>query len=67
MHLKRKQVIRANHVPYMTKPLRKAIMKRSQLENKYLKNSSNENKIRYKKQKNFCCRLYKKERNFILN
>ena len=46
----------------MTKPLRKAIMKRSQLENKYLQNSSNENKIRYKKQKNFCSRLYKKER-----
>ena len=37
-------------------------MKRSQLENKYLQNSSNENKIRYKKQKHFCSRLYKKER-----
>ena len=49
----KKKVIRANHVPYMTKPLRKAIMKRSQLENKYLQNSSNENKIRYKKQKIF--------------
>ena len=58
----KKKVIRANHVPYMTKPLRKAIMKRSQLENKYLQNSSNENKIRYKKQKIFCRRLYKKER-----
>ena len=58
----KKKVIRANHVPYMTKPLRKAIMKRSQLENKYLQNSSNENKIRYKKQKIFCSRLYKKER-----
>ena len=58
----KKKVIRANHVPYMTKPLRKAIMKRSQLENKYLKNSSNENKIRYKKQKNFRSRSYKKER-----
>ena len=45
----------------MTKPLRKAIMKRSQLEYKYLQNSSNENKIRYKKQKNLCSRLYKKE------
>ena len=49
----KKKVIRANHVPYMSKPLRKGIMKRSQLENKYLQNSSNENKIRYKKQKNF--------------
>ena len=49
----KKKVLRANHVPYMAKPLRKAIMKRSQLENKYLQNFSNENKIRYKEQKNF--------------
>ena len=32
----KKKFIRANHVPYMTKNLRKAIMKRSQLENKYI-------------------------------
>ena len=54
--------IRANHVPYMTKSLRKAIMKRSQLESKYLRNSTVENMKIYKKQKNFCSRLYKKER-----
>ena len=59
----KKKFIRANHVPYMTKPLQtKAIMKRSQLENKYLRNSSNLNRTKYKKQKNFCSRLYKKER-----
>ena len=46
----------------MTKPLRKAIMNRSQLENKYLRNSSNLNRTKYKKQKNFCSRLYKKGR-----
>ena len=58
----KKKFIRANHVPYMTKPLRKAIMNRSQLENKYLRNSSNLNRTKYKKQKNFCSRLYKKGR-----
>ena len=58
----KKKVIRANHVPYMTKSLRKAIMKRSQLESKYLRNSTVENMKIYKKQKNFCSRLYKKER-----
>ena len=58
----KKKVIRANHVPYMTKSLRKAIMKRSQLESKYLRNSTVENMKMYKKQKNFCSRLYKKER-----
>ena len=46
----------------MTKNLRKAIMKRSQLENKYISNSTVENRNKYKKHKNFCSKLYKKER-----
>ena len=46
----------------MTKALRKAIMKRSELESKYLKNRTNENLKSYKKQRNFCSKLYKKER-----
>ena len=45
----KKKVVRANHVPYMTKALRKAILKRSALENKYLRNNTTENKIHYKK------------------
>ena len=45
------KVVRANHAPYMNRTLRKAIMKRSELERKYLKNRTNENRIRYKKQK----------------
>ena len=50
----------------MTKGLRKAIMKRSELKSKYLKNNYQNMKI-YKKQKTFCSKLYKKERkNFIL-
>ena len=58
--IKKKQ-LRANHVPYMTKALRKAIMKRSELESKYVKNKTNENLKAYKKQRNFCSKLYKKE------
>ena len=46
----------------MTKSLCKAIMKRSLLASKYLRNSTVENMKIYKKQKNFCSRLYKKER-----
>ena len=46
----------------MNTTLKKAIMKRSELERKYLKNRTNENRIRCKKQKNFCSKLYKKER-----
>ena len=34
----KKKFVRANEVPYMTKALRKAIMNRSGLESKYLKN-----------------------------
>lgn len=58
----KKKIIRANHAPYVTKTLRKAIMKRSNLENKYYKNRTEENKQLYKKHKNFCSKLYKKEK-----
>ena len=46
----------------MTKNLRKAIMKRSQLQNKSISNSTVENRNKYKKHKYFCSKLYKKER-----
>ena len=46
----------------MTKALRKAIMKRSQLESKYYRDFTVENGNKYKKHKNFCSKLYKKQR-----
>ena len=46
----KKKFIRANHVPYMTKALRKAIMKRSQRESKYYRDSTVENGNKYKNQ-----------------
>ena len=58
----KKKIVRANNVPYMSKTLRKAIMKRSALENKYYKNNNHKNQNLYKKQKNYCSRLYKKEK-----
>ena len=58
----KKKFVRANRVPYTTKNLRKAIMKRSQLENKYISNSIFQNMNKYKKHKRFCSKLYKKER-----
>ena len=36
----KKKFVRSNEVPYMTKALREAIMKRSELESKYLKSKS---------------------------
>ena len=47
----------------MTKTLRKAIMKRSELENKFAKNKASENLKYYEKQRNFSCKLCKKEQN----
>ena len=55
----KKRILRANEVPYMTKALRKAIMRRSQLETKYHKHKTDEFKLLYKKQKNYVSRLYK--------
>ena len=50
----RKKLLRANHAPYITKTLRKAIMRRSQLETKYLKSKTQTDFKLYKKYKNFC-------------
>ena len=58
----KQKVLRANEVPYMTRALRKAMMKRSQLESKYLKTKTELDKTNFKKQKNFVSRFYKKER-----
>ena len=49
--------IRANQVPYRSKNLRKASMKRSQLKNKYFETNTAKSLRLYKKQKNFCSML----------
>ena len=61
----KEKVIKANHAPYVTKALRKAIMKRSRLEEIYFKKRTQESIKKYKKQKNYCSRLYKRERKFF--
>ena len=58
--LKRK-LLRANHAPYISKTLRKAITRRSYLEKIYFKKRTDHSLKAYKKQKNYCNRLYKKE------
>ena len=57
-----KKTVLANHVPCMLKPLRKAIIRRSNLENKYLNNRTPGNKEVYKKQKNIVVDFIKKEK-----
>ena len=58
----KQKTIRGNHAPYMTRGLRKAIMRRSELETKYHKHRDIQSLRQYKKQKKFCSKLYKKER-----
>ena len=61
------KVLRANHKPYVTKEMRKAIMHRSKLQNRLHRNYTPENLAAYKKQKNYCNRLYKRTRKEYLD
>ena len=62
--LKRK-LLRPNHALYVSKSLRKAIMRRPYLEKVYYQNQI-ENSLRaFKKQKSFCSRLYEKKERFF--
>ena len=57
----------ANHKSYMTKTLCKVIMKQSELASKYHKTKNTKDCNSYKKQRNFCSKLYKKERKKFYN
>ena len=52
--------LRANQGKFMTKGLHKAIMKRSRLRNKFLRDRTEMSRKEYKKQRNFCVNLLKK-------
>ena len=56
------KIIRANHKPYVNKKMRKAIMLRSQLQNKLFAHGTDEYRRAFKHQRNYCNRLYKRER-----
>ena len=49
--LKKKKCIRGNQSPFMDKTLSKAIILRTKLKNKFLKNRTNESKTNYVKQR----------------
>ena len=55
-------------MPFITKDLSKAIMKRSRLRNNFLKNRTGENKTLYTKQRNYCVsRLKKSKKKYFAN
>ena len=53
----KKNTVRGNNAPFMNRDLRKAIMLRSRLRNKYLNDRTDLNKINYTQQRNHCVRL----------
>ena len=59
----KKKHARGNQMPFFNKDLSKAIMTRTKLRNIFLQNRSEENKIRYAKQMNFCVSLLRKTKN----
>ena len=58
----KERLVRANNAPFMNKALSKAVMHRSRLRNKYLRNPNDVNKNKYRKYRNYCVNLFKKEK-----
>ena len=50
----KKKTLRANHKPFVTREMRKGIMKRSRLQNNYWKCGTEECKLELRRQKNYC-------------
>ena len=63
----KKKTIRGNNAPFMNKTLSKAFMHRSKLRNSFNKNPTEENWGLFKKQRNFCVNLLKKEKKKYYN
>ena len=56
----RKRYVRSNHKPLMTNEISKAIMTRTRLRNRFLKNRSTRNRDLFRKQRNLCVSLLRK-------
>ena len=65
--LLKKKIVRGNQAPFVNKEFRKAIYTRSRLRNKYWKNPTSENELRYKQQRNKSVSLRKKSMNLYLD
>ena len=61
------RVVRGNNKPHMNKQLRKAIMRRSQLKNKYNKTRDPATYILYKKQRNYVVKLNKQAKRSLFS
>ena len=59
--LMKQKVVRGNNAPFINKTLSKEFMHRSKLKNRYHKNPTEEIRTAYKKHRNFCVGLLKRE------
>ena len=58
----KEKYVRANNAPFMNKALSIAIMTRSRLRNRFLRNPDMTNKMKYNKKRNYCVNLLRKEK-----
>ena len=58
----KRKLVRTNDAPFMNNALRKSIMSRSRLRNRYTKNPTIENLREYKIRRNYCINLFKKSK-----
>ena len=63
----KKKIMRGNQAPFMTKEFQKAIYTRSRLKNKMNKNPTEENMTAYKRKRNLCVSLRRKNIKSFLN
>ena len=66
MHQLKKKYVRANEAPFITKELHKAILKRSRLRNKFLKDRTENNIKNFKLQRNFYKKWLRTTKKIIL-
>ena len=58
----KQKYIRAEDAPFMSKNLRKAIMKRSRLKNRFNKDRTDENWLPYRTQRNLCVKILRENK-----
>ena len=63
----KKKYVRANHAPFMTRALRKAVMLRSRLKNKHNNSRTVENWNNFRKQRNRCVKLFRQAKRDYYN
>ena len=61
------KILRYKNSPFRNNALRKAIVTRSRLKNKFNENSSAKNWSSYKKQRNFCLKLLRQTKEKYMN